>query len=316
MDKILNPDLIKAFEDWKNASAFNDLLVTVAYVLLGVFAVFFIIRWISDHAYQLAMKQYARTPAAYRLFGKLNFLILTTLVIIALVGVNGVQAQLNSNEDKATNVKTTDKPKPKTTTKDKTKDNKKKEDTETDKISSKLDPEVETKIAAFKGEKGEDGSYRDAARQLVSLAGATIDWSIEDIGNNCTGTYDQEKTVAVFCGTVPNKIFVNEERSDYNTLASDPSFLDYIRHELAHREINKACGTAEPAVANGRSEALANSYAIKYLGANKTTLSDADAMGLQYAPDAESDSMAKSVHMGICKVNTDGSTDTSSSKGN
>lgn len=325
MDKILNAELLKAFNTWQSANAINGIMVKSFVIISGVFTVLFVIRWISDHAYQMAMKQYANTPKIYRLFGKINLLSIVILIVLGSVGWNGVNAIMVENVKNATSQttkndagkkqtpETTDTGKKSKTTgntnEDTTSKNTKTDNTNTDSgISSKLDATVEEKIRDFKGDKGTDGSYREAARQLASLAGLSIDWSISDIGNSCSGQYDQERTVAVFCSAIPDKIFVNELRSDYAQVAGDPSFLDYIRHEIAHQQITLACSTPNPAIVNGRSEAVANSYAIKYLGANAATLSDAKSMGLQYAPDDESNKMAEEIHTGSCTT-TDGPKD-------
>lgn len=171
--------------------------------------------------------------------------------------------------------------------------------------------DVEKKLTEFKPQLGTDGTYRNAAEQVAKIAGAEIKWNLNNIP--CTGT-TSETTVALYCPTTPNVIYVNESHKDYETLARSDTFIDSIKHELAHREIDQLCRTTDPTIANGRTEAITNSYAVLYFGANRSSYDNTNTIGLKtplaYVPDAESDEMARQVHQNNCGVSNNANTPT------
>lgn len=171
--------------------------------------------------------------------------------------------------------------------------------------------DVEKQLTDFKPQLGTDGTYRDAAEQVAKIAGAEIKWNLSNIP--CTGT-TSETTVALYCPTTPNVIYVNESHKDYETLARSDTFIDSIKHELAHRAIDQLCRTTDPSIANGRTEAIANSYAVLYFGANRSSYDNTNTIGLKtplaYVPDAESDEMARQVHQNNCGVSNNANTPT------
>lgn len=180
------------------------------------------------------------------------------------------------------------------------------------KSAASLD-ETEKALTDFKPVVGNDGTYRDAASQLVKLAGADIKWNLQNIP--CEGTANST-TVAIYCPATPDVIYVNESHQDYETIAKSTAFIDDIKHELAHRAIDAKCKTTDPDVAKGRTEAIANSYAVLYFGASRSSFDNTNTIGLKtplaYVPDAESDGMAGQVHSGACTADN---ADTSSSTG-
>ncbi|RYQ01018.1 hypothetical protein PG22506_0452 [Bifidobacterium pseudolongum subsp. globosum] len=77
-----------------------------------------------------------------------------------------------------------------------------------------------------------------------------------------------------------------------------------VKHELAHAMIYRICGTTAPALRVDH-EALTNSYATLYFGAERDVLNS----GVQNAPwytmtDA-SDTAAQLVHDGHCSISAD-----------
>lgn len=169
--------------------------------------------------------------------------------------------------------------------------------------------DIERQITDYKPEIGSDGTYRNAANEIVKLAGAEIKWNLNDIP--CEGTASSS-TVAIYCSTTPDIIYVNESHQDYETFAKNGVLIDSVKHELAHRAIDQHCRTTDPDIAKGRTEAIANSYAVLYYGANVNSFNNTGNVKtpLAYVPDDESNEMAKQVHSGACSANTDDGTGT------
>lgn len=169
--------------------------------------------------------------------------------------------------------------------------------------------DIERQITDYKPEIGSDGTYRNAANEIVKFAGAEIKWNLNDIP--CEGTASSS-TVAIYCSTTPDVIYVNESHQDYETFAKNGVLIDSVKHELAHRAIDQHCRTTDPDIAKGRTEAIANSYAVLYYGANVNSFNNTGNVKtpLAYVPDEESNEMAKQVHSGACSANTDDGTGT------
>ena len=73
-----------------------------------------------------------------------------------------------------------------------------------------------------------------------------------------------------------------------------------VKHELAHRSILLTCGTIDPSIVGGRTEAVTNSYAYAYYGADRAR-TERNQQGLTaYAADPESDAIAAKIHDGLC----------------
>lgn len=173
--------------------------------------------------------------------------------------------------------------------------------------------DIEKQITDYKPEIGSDGTYRNAANEIVKLAGAEIKWNLNGIP--CEGTASSS-TVAIYCSMTPDVIYVNESHQDYETFAKNGVLIDSVKHELAHRAIDQHCRTTDPDIAKGRTEAIANSYAVLYYGANVNSFNNTGNVKtpLTYVPDEESNEMAKQVHSGACSANTDDGTGTISAQ--
>ena len=97
-----------------------------------------------------------------------------------------------------------------------------------------------------------------------------------------------------------NKVFVNTANSGYPRLQSDAWLLDAVKHELSHRSIMITCGTVNPKIAGSRIEAVTNSYAYAYYGANRERTVKHQEGITEYAADAETDAIAAKIHNGQC----------------
>lgn len=152
-----------------------------------------------------------------------------------------------------------------------------------------------------------NGSYLAAANELavgidmelkVSVAAA-----LEDC-NTTRGVADLRKTTAMYCRQTPGVIYINEQRSNYDISVAEPFLVDAVKHEFAHARIHRICDATSPAgVPEGVSnEAVTNSYAVLFLGADRGRMSEA-ADGLShtdYVMSDASDAAAKLIHEGRC----------------
>lgn len=161
--------------------------------------------------------------------------------------------------------------------------------------------DIEKVVSDYKPGIGADGTYRNAAEEIARLAGATVKWNTDNVP--CSGTISSE-TVAAFCPATPDVIYVNESHKDYDEIARSVLLVDDMKHELAHRAIYKLCKTADPAMSNGRNEAIANSFAVLYFNANRSSFDNNGTARtpLAYVPDDASDSLARQIHDNQCNA--------------
>lgn len=104
-------------------------------------------------------------------------------------------------------------------------------------------------------------------------------------------TMDTNNVVAMVCDATPDTVFIRDK-----AITNSYGFNSALRHEIAHSQILKTCGTYSPKLANGRTEAVTSSYAILFLGANREELNSIE--NLEYKTDNQSDKMAKEIRNG------------------
>ena len=99
-------------------------------------------------------------------------------------------------------------------------------------------------------------------------------------------------------------IYGNRSMPDWNMTYAPAAG---VRHELSHHAIHMRCGTIEPeaVMQNGvnRTEGVTNSYAVKYMGANRALIQQsidyaASTGHKQYRMDAFTDRAAERIHSG------------------
>lgn len=142
---------------------------------------------------------------------------------------------------------------------------------------------------------GEDGTYRTAAYELTQAFGMEYTFEFDYLFDYCAWTPETEQSQGAFCTATPHWVYVNLEA--FPDIASNPSFDDVIRHELAHRRIFDFCGTLSPPIAGTAWEGVTNAYAVAYLGANADEL-------LQDGPYLITDeamAIAEAIHGGTCQ---------------
>lgn len=119
------------------------------------------------------------------------------------------------------------------------------------------------------------------------------------------GGGNNPSTVAFFCqdGTLDyrNKIMFNTGYVLWDLGArGDPWMLDAAKHELAHRSISIACGTARPKIAGARYEAVTNAYAYQFMGVNRQRNEHHQSGLEEYAAGDTEMAIAQQIHDGTC----------------
>lgn len=162
--------------------------------------------------------------------------------------------------------------------------------------------DIEAKVKAVGVSQGSDGTYLGAGEALIQAAGMQPNYNFNEIYNYCTRTtWDISTIAAAFCTASPNVVYINQTRSDFSRMVSRSAYVDIIKHELSHALINARCGTTRPAL-GVESEGLTNSYAVKFLGADKAnTQEDVDQFP-EYAITDQTDAAADKVHNGQCSA--------------
>lgn len=149
---------------------------------------------------------------------------------------------------------------------------------------------------------GETGAVvMDRVNQLASTMGVKL---VLASSPNCSGNpAPGSSVVGYYCQGYEgsrDKIFLNAANPNWSALQNDPWLLDVLKHELAHRSILVTCGTIDPSIVGGRTEAVTNSYAYVYYGADRAR-TERNQQGLtDYAADPTTDAIAGEIHSGKC----------------
>lgn len=145
---------------------------------------------------------------------------------------------------------------------------------------------------------GADGTYIGAGEELASYFGMSLTFDYASMYESC-GHADValETIIATYCSATPELIYVNPDYVEYDAHVSSAGFVDSIRHEIAHDQIAQVCGTVAPPVAGAQVEAVTNSYAVLFLGADRAGF-DARANDeyAHYRTSADTDRVAQLIH--------------------
>ena len=176
--------------------------------------------------------------------------------------------------------------------------------------------ELEQRVA--KASNSLESGNAASAQKLVELADMKLSWDIDegfrqfpafagtDDGDNKALT--KSETFGFYCPATPNVIYGNRSMPDWNMTYATAAG---VRHELSHHAIHMRCGTIEPeaVMQNGvnRTEGVTNSYAVKYMGANRALIQQsidyaASTGHKQYRMDAFTDRAAERIHSGQCNA--------------
>lgn len=176
--------------------------------------------------------------------------------------------------------------------------------------------ELEQRVAKASNSLGSGNAA--SAQKLVELADMKLSWDIDEGFRQCpafAGTDDgdnkaltKSETFGFYCPATPNVIYGNRSMPDWNMTYAPAAG---VRHELSHHAIHMRCGTIEPEaiMQNGvnRTEGVTNSYAVKYMGANRALIQQsidyaASTGHKQYRMDAFTDRAAERIHSGQCNA--------------
>ncbi|MDO5676791.1 MAG: hypothetical protein Q4G35_04700 [Propionibacteriaceae bacterium] len=147
------------------------------------------------------------------------------------------------------------------------------------------------------------GTYTKAGEELAAAFGIRVSYSFEEMVKHCPSSKNYADWAGAFCGNTPSTIYIPLDiasHSYYPGFLADHTYLDVVRHEIAHSLIFDTCGTFAPAIAGDLYEGMTNSYAVLYLGANRDELFVGEMNGYKYAMTDQTDSLAQAVHAGNC----------------
>jgi hypothetical protein len=150
----------------------------------------------------------------------------------------------------------------------------------------------------YQAKVGQDGTYRQSGEDIAALFGIDIDYDFRNLYLHCDGTnLAEEETFAAYCASAMKKIYINTGVEDFDWMARSPYYPAAIRHEMAHYLIGKICagsGSITPPIASGQEEAVTSSFAVLFLGADRTQLNSVESA--DYHMTASSDQIATTIH--------------------
>jgi hypothetical protein len=157
---------------------------------------------------------------------------------------------------------------------------------------------AEAKSRNYQAQLGDDGTYKKSGEFIAAMFGMTIDYNYKNIYLHCDGTnLSEENTFAAYCSSALSKIYVNTNIEGFDWISKSAYYPAAIRHEMAHLLIGKICagsGNTTPEIAGDKSEAATSSFAVLFLGADRTQLNNVDEA--EYWMTATTDDIATEIH--------------------
>lgn len=138
----------------------------------------------------------------------------------------------------------------------------------------------------------------DEAEYLVDVFDMSIIYGLTKMPQSCINSYSHnnyDNVIALVCSADTSIIYVNTDYGQ-NGVLEDYAFLDFIKHEIAHKLIFERCGTMLPEIAGSNYESVTSSYAVQYLGADYLTLQASSDAYSEYKMTDESDKVAALIH--------------------
>ena len=169
-----------------------------------------------------------------------------------------------------------------------------------------LTADWEQKIKAVPIAMGSDGTYLAAGEQLIASVGLSPTYDFKSVYDHCSGStrLADETTLGAFCSATPNLIYINQNSRNWTYDVTGSYYPNAVKHELAHAMIYRICGTTAPALRVDH-EALTNSYATLYFGAERDVLNSGAQNAPWYTMTDASDTAAQLVHDGHCSISAD-----------
>ncbi|MBW3095549.1 hypothetical protein KIH75_09470 [Bifidobacterium sp. 64T4] len=144
--------------------------------------------------------------------------------------------------------------------------------------------------------------WMSTTQTVASALGVQVkQTSVYGCGDQDNGS-DSSQVIGFFCGAQATRNEVNllVTHPDWPQVERSPLVVDDTKHELSHRSIMIVCGTTEPTIAANRMEAVTNSYAVLFYGADRERIANSQQGLYEYAMDAQSDAIAQAIHDGRC----------------
>lgn len=153
---------------------------------------------------------------------------------------------------------------------------------------------------------GSDGTYLAAGEQLIASVGLSPTYDFKSVYDHCSGStrLADETTLGAFCSATPNLIYINQNSRNWTYDVTGSYYPNAVKHEMAHAMIYRICGTTAPALRVDH-EALTNSYATLYFGAERDVLNSGAQNAPWYTMTDASDTAAQLVHDGHCSISAD-----------
>lgn len=164
-----------------------------------------------------------------------------------------------------------------------------------------LRSEAESAVARYRDPETGTLAHEEEMRRLEAVAGsvgARIEWGIAPMLEHCTSSGPRRRLHGAFCPRTPDVVYINPYATSFSSDLRNGSTASTLRHELAHRAMLLACGTVSPRAANGRDEAVASAYAIRYYGADHDSLTRGH--GAEYQVRDGDYEAAALIHAGFC----------------
>ncbi len=155
-------------------------------------------------------------------------------------------------------------------------------------------------VSDFVAEPDAAGSFLPAIAELAAATGLRLVQSDPRRVGPCDegGPSARIGYYATQCGPVRAEIWINRGRDTYAELALSPDVASVMRHEIAHYELFLRCAAHGEYEGGADIEAVTSSYAVLFLGADRTVLdATADDAGREhYRTSAASDHAARVAH--------------------
>lgn len=160
-------------------------------------------------------------------------------------------------------------------------------------------------VSTYKASRDAKGSYVESGQDIARAFGAELVWSDWDNPERTSpcrhDPHDSTEALAWFCTAEPFLIHLNRTATTMPRALYFPDFMDTVRHELAHLDIEQRCEAWRPARGTVELEAVTSSYAVLYLGADRKALGAATSGYAEYEMTKETDSAATWIHAGVCR---------------
>jgi len=158
-------------------------------------------------------------------------------------------------------------------------------------------PEAAEEFArTFAGTPDATGSYAASAQELANQYNVSLSFDFTSIYAHCMHSDSDEYVVAAYCHATPFVVYVNTGWAGYPANLNEATFIDTIKHELAHRAIGDLCGTASPPITGTANEGVTNSFAVLFLGADREGIASDPDLFPEYTMSDATDALAQGIH--------------------